>query len=401
MLKVLDGGKWLEGDEAVAWMEKLKQSPVQSKPAIPEIAPGSPEAEEVTVVTNRLRSAADLYQLELEPQTFLPMLGQPGYIVKGETHILAASPKVGKTALLFACVVDWLEQDHTVLWFSEESERVWTQRLSRLGPELFDKRGLSTHPSAHGFVGANGPLSNLAPIPTTGRGPKWMMKVIGHRDGERKQEWAHDAPILQRNDVLIIDTLRLLGVEDENTEEMARAVEPFVAYSQQTGCTLIIVHHKRKSGGEHGKGVSGHHSLTGSVDNIVEIDRDGEGSRRSITIIGRSVEEAKGTYERVEILTPQGYGTGVYEFQYVGAVKEVTRIDVESRIRAILTADKQTTAQIMDQLNVETPVPTLRTVQRALSSLAYGGLAIRYPDIHEDAEKRTVKWTAPKTDIDI
>lgn len=190
-------------------------------------------------------------------------------------------------------------------------------------------------------------------------------------------------------------------MQDENTEEMARAVEPWVAYSQQTGCTLIIVHHKRKSGGEHGTGVAGHHSLAGSVDNIIEIDRDGEGNRRTITIIGRSVEEAKGTYERAEILTPQGFSTGLYEFRYLGAKREVKLADIAARIQRVLTDDPQTTALVFKLVAREAPVPTDRTVKNALTELARKGLAVRQPDIDEDAARRTVTWTAPKVDLDI
>src|SRR5205807_3144728 len=129
-------------------LEKLRSRPLAQR-AIPEITRDAPEAE---FIRTHLRSAANLYQAELEPQTFLPVLGQDGYIVQGETHILAASPKVGKTALLFDCVMDWLEDDRTVLWFSEESDRVWAQRLQRLGPGMFDELGYSTHPQANGFI---------------------------------------------------------------------------------------------------------------------------------------------------------------------------------------------------------------------------------------------------------
>jgi DNA repair protein RadA/Sms len=334
----------------------------------------------------QLRSAVDLFQMEFEQQTFLPMLAQDGYIVKGETHILAASPKTGKTALLFACVMDWVENpNRTVLWFSEEGDRVWNRRLTQAASGMYDKLGYSKHPGADGFIGFNGPLSNLIVLPAMGLGFDAMRSVLLGRDELWKREWAHDTPILQRDSVLIIDTLRLVGIEDENSADLGRAAEPWVEYSQRTGCTLILVHHMRKSGGEHGKGVAGHHSLTGAADNIIEIERDGDGNRRTIKVIGRSVEEAKGTYERVEKLTPQGLGTGLYEFKFTGSRKPVLE-----RIKPLLLREEWlTTTEIREALD---PAPLAEAVTNALIALCRDGYAERKPGLGEDVARRTVKW---------
>ncbi len=334
----------------------------------------------------RLNSAVDLLQMEFPPQTFLPMLGQDGYIVKGETHILAASPKTGKTALLFACVMDWIQDpNRTVLWFSEEGDRVWNRRLTQAASGMYDSIGYSTHPHADGFIGFNGPLSNLTVLPAMGLGFDGMRRLLLGRDELWKREWAHDTPILQRDSVLIIDTLRLVGIEDENSADLGKAAEPWVEYSQRTGCTLVLIHHMRKSGGEHGKGVAGHHSLTGAADNIIEIEREGEGNRRTIKVIGRSVEEAKGTYERVEIVNNFGVGTGRYEFRFVGASKPA-----KDRVQAVILREEWlTTSEIRDSLD---PKPSPDAVLDALYALAKEGAAERKPALGQPAERKTLRW---------
>lgn len=304
-------------------------------------------------------NAAELIERIVVPMDYLPLLGQPGYIVKGGTHLLAAYPKAGKTELMTACIRDWVQAGLSVVIFSEESGRIWTLRLKKL-----------SHSEG---------LTNLTIVPALGATTADMMKLLDDR-----------AP-----DVIIIDTLRsMLGVVDENdSAQMARGVEPWTEYSQRTGSTLIVLHHTRKSGGEHGEGVSGGHGLTASLDITLEMKRDGADNRRSIEVRGRLIEAQKGIYERTEIMTSHGLGSGSYEMHWLGEKFAVTLDAVQERIELLLIREPQTASDIHESL--DDPRPSLRQVQRALLEMA-GAVpprALRSPAVGEDVVSgRAIKW---------
>ena len=63
--------------------------------------------------------------------------------------------------------------------------------------------------------------------------------------------------------MVVLDTLsRYWNVRDENDNAgVVREVSPFLDLAHETGCTVVLVHHESKSGGENGRGIRGASSL--------------------------------------------------------------------------------------------------------------------------------------------
>ena len=84
--------------------------------------------------------------------------------------------------------------------------------------------------------------------------------------------------------IVIVDTIRnLLRLQDEkDNSEVSRAILPYIAAAREKNKTLIMLHHNRKGGGEHGEAIAGAHAFFGVVDIALEIKRDGpdESNRR-------------------------------------------------------------------------------------------------------------------------
>ena len=64
--------------------------------------------------------------------SFLPVLGQDKFIVKGWSHLLAAYPKTGKTELLVRLMAEWAREK--ILYFTEEPTGAWDARMQKLPP---------------------------------------------------------------------------------------------------------------------------------------------------------------------------------------------------------------------------------------------------------------------------
>ncbi len=104
--------------------------------------------------------------------------------------------------------------------------------------------------------------------------------------------------------VVILDTIRNLGIlpEKENDNAgIARCLAPWVAAARVKHKTLILVHHGRKGGGEHGEGISGGHALFAAVDVALEVKRDNVAARRIITAHARLIQPDELLYERARM----------------------------------------------------------------------------------------------------
>ncbi len=98
------------------------------------------------------------------------------------------------------------------------------------------------------------------------------------------------ANIRQRTQpIVIVDTLRLLGIENENDSAMvAKAMAPLIAACRKGEKTLVAAHHTRKSGGEYGMALAGSHAFAGMVDVVLELNRvKKEKNMRVLSGIGR------------------------------------------------------------------------------------------------------------------
>ncbi len=263
--------------------------------------------------------------LELES---LPLLGRHGYFFRGWTHLLSAYPKIGKTELLVRVVAEWNE---TILWFTEESIETWKARLAGL-PFTLERVVL--------FFGLGVPR-----------------EVLLRRIAQGTEK------------AVIIDTDKLLGIRDPNDAgEVTEVLVPFISTCREQGKTLVIAHHERKAGGQHGEGISGSHAFLGLVDIALELLPDAQArNRRLIRGYGRVVSICELVYE----LREDGLMVAL------GAPEVLSLEATKERVLALLTEDWQTLREIMEGLG--DPKPSDEQVRRALNALVEEGKADRDP----------------------
>ena len=100
--------------------------------------------------------------------------------------------------------------------------------------------------------------------------------------------------------IVFLDTLpRLLRVEDLNSyAEVTKATQPMIGIANDTGCCIVGLTHRRKSGGERGEEALGSTALIGSVDTVLSFKEDGD--RRSIYSRQREGEDMEETSIRLD-----------------------------------------------------------------------------------------------------
>ncbi len=291
----------------------------------------------------------DAFHLQNEAEQvlkYLPLLGQSGYLVEGWSHLLAGFPRVGKSELLYACMVEWLRAGQTILYFTEEGRELWRQRLQR---QRVPAEGLQ-------LVFALG-------------GKSLDLLTRMRKSGEP---------------IVVIDTIRSLQVlpADENDNAaVARALEPWVTAAREMSKTLILSHHARKGGGEHGEGISGGHALFGAVDVALEVCRSTTPARRIIKAHARLIQPADLLYERDEdgSLAALGDPSGV-------GLAEVGR-----RILDVMDHQWAKTADVHDRL--EEPRPSAEQLRLALAAEARCGRLERDPPISvANVQGKTTRW---------
>ncbi|HEY7313484.1 MAG TPA: AAA family ATPase [Gemmataceae bacterium] len=296
--------------------------------------------------------AYDLQKMDVKELAYLPLLGQPGYLVEGWSHLIAGFPRCGKTELSYANVREWIKAGRSVLYMTEEARPLWQQRLaSRPVP----CKGLNLM-----FALGELPLDLLARM----------------REGEEQ--------------IVVVDTLRGLGITpvDENANGlMAQAVKPWIAAARQGGKTLVLLHHARKSGGENGESITGGHALFASVDVALEIKRDRAPNRRIIKMHPRVIQASELLYEQ----QPDGQLLALGDPAGVGS-EEVAR-------RALDVLDYQwtRTSEVHDRL--QEPKPSLEQVRLVLLAEARVGRLERDPPLDAgNVAGKTVRWRKPGSD---
>lgn len=254
------------------------------------------------------------------PIESIPLLGQPGYITSGWSHLVYGIPKGGKTCLLAQFASECGKQ---VLYFTEESESVWTER---------DRET---------------PLGDINLVFALGSDPGEILEMIP----------GGDEPIV------IVDTVKLFRLLDEdNNSEINRKLTPLLARCRVENKTLILGHHTRKSGGKYGLASAGGHAFMAVVDVALEVSRDNRIlSRRHINGLGRVFEIPEMIYERVN-----------KKLEYLGSPGEMTTEGVQSRILKVLDTSWKSTNQLMEEIG--DPPTTRKTALRALELLVEGGI---------------------------
>ena len=264
--------------------------------------------------------------------TFLPLLAQEGFFVKGWSHIVAAYPKSGKTELLIRVLSEWSQE--SILYITEEPRNVWEARLENL-------------PGSYN-------LNHVTISFGLGKTPNEILDRI--KSGNET--------------VVVIDTIRnLLGLHDEkDNSEVARAMIPYIAATRQKGQTPIFVHHDKKSGGDDGRGITGGHAFLGVVNIAIELLRD-KGNRRRLRGWGHVIEVPELLYEK------QLNGT----FKALGSPEAITLEEVKERAALAMDDNWQKTAKVEETLG--DPKPSRDNLVKALETLAREGQAERDPPI--------------------
>jgi hypothetical protein len=98
--------------------------------------------------------------------------------------------------------------------------------------------------------------------------------------------------------LVVIDTFAVWGdIKDENDATVAtRAIVALRVWAQSTGAAVLLVHHTRKGGGDHGDAVRGSSGILAAVDTSVEMSftNDAQSDDRNLVLSGRlSFGEAK------------------------------------------------------------------------------------------------------------
>jgi hypothetical protein len=213
----------------------------------------------------RSRPWSEIVTEQLEPR---PWIWQ-GYLSRGAVVALSAAPKAGKTTLTAELVRalasgrrEFLEarlEPCPVLYVSEESRYEWQERGAGLAVD-----GVHVVPREQ-LIGA----------------PPWeqLLPEIG------------DEALALGCGLVVLDTFRKLAKLPENGENDAgtvqRALEPCLELASRD-LGVLLLHHNRKGGGEHGEGASGSTAFVGALDALLTMTRHGDDShRRRLEVISR------------------------------------------------------------------------------------------------------------------
>lgn len=274
------------------------------------------------------------------PTQHLPFLGEveKSPFVKGRSYLLSAFSKTGKTELMIQVVLGWADQE--ILWISEESQKIWEDRSVALQP-------VSAADNVRVCHGMGMSLHEIGLLVA-------------------RETW----------DVLVIDTVKLLAIADENdSAEVMKKLRPILAKQQEDVDKMaILLHHTRKAGGTHGLGAAGSHAFTAAVDTVLEISRYKKPNQRRFHGEGRiePVEDIIYTLEAGQ-LTVQREGDSVAE-----------------RLMGVMTSEWQVTKALAEALD---PAPA--DAGKALKILAKQGRIERDPPMSEGTKQGTTfSWRA-------
>lgn len=82
--------------------------------------------------------------------------------------------------------------------------------------------------------------------------------------------------IARQLSLLVLDPLRELHRAKENdADEMALLLRPLRQLAHETGCAIVLIHHRNKGSSEPGTSARGSSAITGSVDVIMTMDASG------------------------------------------------------------------------------------------------------------------------------
>jgi len=127
-----------------------------------------------------------------------------------------------------------------------------------------------------------------------GKFPLWLdhgeINLAAERDGGVRAFVSDVVEELGPLRLVVIDTLNqtAAGADENSAKDMGRYIASMKRIRDETGATVVVVHH---SGKDPGKGMRGSSSLLGAMDTTVEVERDKD--RRAITVTVHKQKDAE------------------------------------------------------------------------------------------------------------
>jgi len=169
--------------------------------------------------------------------------------------------------------------------------------------------------------------------------------------------------------LLVVDTFtpwaKIRGDAENEAGSVQEALDPLL-HAAGRGLAVLVVHHHRKSGGEHGQALRGSSILMGTVDISIELERSGSGSsenQRTIKSLSR-FEETPAS----RVIDREGW-----EYRVLGDSRTaIVLAEKERVIQAVMDLGTATRQQITDQTGLPSD-----TVARRTKELATEGRLLR------------------------
>jgi len=210
-----------------------------------------------------------LSQLFDEPEPLEPEWVLEDILSRGSLTALVAKPKVGKTTIAYELAVKVSQgrpylgratrHGKVLLLAVEEHRREVKRRLRNLGVEQLD----AIHIHA-------GPLTDS---------PDALHALRSY---------------IEQHDIIlvIIDTLNAFwSVSEENDAgAVTQAIKPLLQLARETNAAVLLIHHARKSEGDHGDEIRGSGALFSLLDVALILKRHDVETQRKLSIISRFSE---------------------------------------------------------------------------------------------------------------
>ena len=208
-------------------------------------------------------------QLLDELESIQPMWVWEDFIPEGALAALIAKPKVGKTTNAYELAVKMAQglpylgratrRGPVLILALEEHEREVKRRLRDLGADQLAEIHVNV-----------GPLDDSADI-------FHQIKMYISAHGIT---------------LVIFDTLNTFwSVRDENNAtDVTRAIKPLLNLARESGAAILLLHHARKSEGEHGDEIRGSGALFSLLDVALILKRHEVETQRRLTAISRYPE---------------------------------------------------------------------------------------------------------------
>jgi hypothetical protein len=205
----------------------------------------------------------------------------PDMVFYGGVTMVSGSPKSGKSTLVADMVRAREDRD---TWLGRNVAPGTTILLTEEGgfPVVFRwKASPDLVVMQHHVAAAHHRLDTASPLPGVESEPfiDWV---------ERHLQEAIDDTV--GHPLVIIDTLAVWsGIDDENdASETTKAVIRWTELASRTGAAVILVHHSRKGGGQHGESIRGSTAILATVAMSMELSHiSTETDDRRLDIRGR------------------------------------------------------------------------------------------------------------------